>query len=205
MLKSTELPSGEVVEAGAPNRDSATGGGAPAPLTLVPATLQDLPMVLSILTEAAAWAQQRGALGLWQVPYPEAWVRPSVARGEVYLASRRGEPVGTLTFRWDDPQFWGERPPDAGYVHRLAIRRSAAGDGVGEALLEWAERRVADARRPYLRLDCRSTHAGLRRYYRSAGFEIVGVAMVGEMEVVLWQRAVRTTLATRILEGGPAP
>ena len=154
------------------------------------AAADELPEVLSILTEAARWARDAGVLGHWEVPYPEQWVRPSLERGEVYLVRLRDADVGTLTFRWTDPLIWGEQPADSGYVHRLAIRRSAAGLGVGAAMLQWCDDQLRKEGRRYLRLDCRSTHAGLRRYYLRAGFEILRNATVNGMEVVLFQRAV---------------
>jgi GNAT superfamily N-acetyltransferase len=84
----------------------------------------------------------------------------------VWLAERAGEPVGTLTLQWRDP-LW---PDDgrAGYVHRLAVRRGAA--GLGRELLEWAAAAVSEQGRELLRLDCGATNHALRGYYETAGF-----------------------------------
>ena len=52
----------------------------------------------------------------------------------------------------------------------LAIRRRAAGTGLGRTMLRWAEREVAAAGRTYLRLDCMTANLALRSYYECAGF-----------------------------------
>jgi GNAT superfamily N-acetyltransferase len=163
----------------------------PGDIRFVRASPDDLPTVLSILTEAAEWAKARGVEGLWRVPFPPEWVLPSLTRGEVYLIYQETEAVATFTFRWIDPSFWGETAPDAGYLHRLAVRRSAAGQGLGRQIIEWALARVRAEGRDFLRLDCHSSHAGLRRYYISLGFRPVRSTVVGDgFEVVLLERPV---------------
>lgn len=152
---------------------------------------EGLATVLSILTESAEWARAKGVEGLWQVPYPAEWVSPSLERGEVYLVYVGSQPIATVTFRWSDPAFWGEVAADAGYLHRLAVRRAFAGRQVGHRIVEWAANKVRAEGRSFLRLDCRSNHAGLRRYYLSLGFRPVRDTVVpGGIEVVLLERPV---------------
>ncbi|MGH2598180.1 MAG: GNAT family N-acetyltransferase, partial [Dehalococcoidia bacterium] len=76
---------------------------------------------------------------------------------------------------WADPFYWGERPDDAGYVHKLAVREDAAGGGVGQEILRWAEERVRHAGRDFVRLDCDADNPRLNAYYRDAGFELQGM------------------------------
>lgn len=66
------------------------------------------------------------------------------------------------------------RPPDAGYVHRLMVDRTAAPRGLGRAMLDRAERRIAEEGRPYARLDCVADNPRLRGYYEGAGYTVVG-------------------------------
>jgi GNAT superfamily N-acetyltransferase len=134
------------------------------------ATPDDVDIVLDILEEAARWLLAR-SIEQW---VPEQFKRePLLARiaaGEVYLAWRNGTALGTLTLQWADPRIWGEQAADASYVHGLAIRRVAGGQGVGLALLRWAEGIAAGAGKMYLRLDCMAENAALRAYYERAGF-----------------------------------
>lgn len=160
-----------------------------------PAARTDLDQVVSILTEAATWARDAGVVGLWSVPYPAEWVAPAIERGEVHLVLVDGTPLGTISFQWEDVPIWGVRPPDAGYVHRIATRRDPRASGLGRWMIDWAGARVAEARRNWLRLDTRSTHAGLRRYYLRQGFRIVGMSETRGLEVVLLERPAAGTPA----------
>lgn len=107
------------------------------------ATESDAATVVALYDEASAWLTARG-LRQW----PPGWFTPAmVAEGlraghAIYLLLRDDEPVGKLTLQWDDPEMWGEQPPDAGYVHGLCVRRAIKGLGVGEALLGWAGQRT---------------------------------------------------------------
>ena len=72
--------------------------------------------------------------------FGEQLLRDRVEDHEVYLFGRDDPGVGTLTIQWSDPEVWGERGTDglAGYIHRMAIVRSAGGGRIGERMLEWA-------------------------------------------------------------------
>ena len=94
----------------------------------------------------------------------------------------------TLTLTWADPHVWGEQPDDAGYVHGLAIRRDAAGQGLGAVMLAWAGRAVAAAGRPHLRLDCMAANAGLRAYYEHVGFTYVRDLPDGSWSASLYEK-----------------
>jgi GNAT superfamily N-acetyltransferase len=155
------------------------------------ATEAELSEVLGLLTEAAQWSRDHGVEGLWRVPYPPEWVRPSLGRSEVYLAVWNGVAAGTLTFRWDDRPTWGERPPDAGYVHKLAVRRTLKGLGLGARMLDWSGTRAALRGRAWLRLDCLASHRTLRSHYESLGFRPAGEATVEGNAVTLLQRPAR--------------
>ena len=81
---------------------------------------------------------------------------------------------GTITLQWSDRIFWGEIPQDAGYVHKLAVRRAHAGRGFGLQLLRWAEEQASIAGKQYLRLNCLASDRVLcDYYYEKAGFRHV--------------------------------
>jgi GNAT superfamily N-acetyltransferase len=147
----------------------------------------DVDEIVDVLSEAARWLIARG-IRQWPDPFPRERVAALVERGDFYLARLGGATVGTLALMWSDPTFWGERPPDAGYVHALAMRRAWAGRGLGGRLLDWAAERVAVAGREYLRLDCLAGNAELRRYYERRGFEPRGDVAVDDFTSALYER-----------------
>ena len=148
-------------------------------LPVVRATSDHLPVVTGLLAEAVEWLGTRG-VDQWPSPYPEHIVRESIDRGDTYLASLDGEPVATLAIYWDDPRFWGARPPDAGYLHRLVVSRRAACQGLGARLVDWAGEHVTALDRQYLRLDCGAENGSIRAYYERLNFQ-----HIRDVEVVI--------------------
>ncbi|WP_406508923.1 GNAT family N-acetyltransferase [Streptomyces sp. NBC_00212] len=135
----------------------------------------DVPVLTSLYDGAARWMLDNG-IDQWQPGGKDAeHFRLRMKEGEVWLArTAGGEAVGAYELWWDDEPAWGPQPPVAGYVHRLMVDRAAAPPGTGKALLAHAERRIAESGRPLCRLDCRSDNPGLLRYYRGAGYVVVG-------------------------------
>lgn len=143
--------------------------------TVTRATEADVPTLVALYEEAAAWLTARG-LRQW-VPgtyTAEEMVANMRAGHEMYLVWRADEPVGKLTLQWDDPEMWGEQAPDAGYVHGLCVTRAVARVGLGAALLDWAGAHVAAQGRSWLRLDCMKRNPALRAYYERQGFTFRG-------------------------------
>jgi hypothetical protein len=121
-----------------------------------PASVDDVDDVVDLLAQAAAWSAVRGFPN-WP-PRFSSRVISSVARnGELFVAEIDGAVSATVTLQWEDPRFWGDMPAvtdgDAGYVHRLAVRRSCAGHGIGYRLFDWTGLRVRANRGSWLRLD----------------------------------------------------
>jgi protein-tyrosine phosphatase len=158
------------------------------------ATPDELPQILALLTEGAARNRSAGSEHGWPVPFPAELVTPSLTQGCVYFIQDTERTVlGTLTLLWEDPRVWGPRPPDAGYVHRLAIRPQFSGRDLGRHALDWAAAEVKARHRSFLRLDTASSNPRLRQYYESLGFGVVGEASHDPLRfsVTLFERAVR--------------
>lgn len=110
-----------------------------AEVTVRQATSSDVDTVSAILVEAADWLTSRD-IPMWKAGElsPER-IASDVAAGLFFLAEQHGEPVGTVKFELSDQRFWPDMPDgDSAFVHRLAVRRSAAGIGVSTTLLAWS-------------------------------------------------------------------
>jgi GNAT superfamily N-acetyltransferase len=153
-----------------------------------PARPEEIEAVLDVLADAAGWLRER-EIDQWPERFDRDWVMPAIERGETWLAERDGEVVGSLVVQWEDPMFWAGYPNDAGYLHRLAVRRP--GTGLGAQLLRWAERHTSDAGKPFLRLDCVAGNEELRAYYERAGYEHVGHVTVGPYTQARYEKRVR--------------
>ena len=146
-----------------------TGSGA----NIVVARHDDVPRIQAMLSAAF---HRVAALGYqqWWDPFPIETIQDSVRRSETYVVIEGGTMVGTLALLWDDPIYWGERPPDSGYLHRLCTDAEVARPGLGVELVSWAASVASHRDREWIRLDTPASNARLRSYYESLGFSFRG-------------------------------
>jgi len=152
---------------------------------------EDADTVAELLDEATVWV---GELGFeqWPLPFPRDELAEAIDRGEVYVVEGEDdEPVATLALLQNDPKYWGDRPQDALYLHKFAVRRDRAGRGVGAAVVEWANAEAAEAGREFLRLDCLCDNPRIRDYYEDLGFEHRGDLVLNGRNMSLYERPVR--------------
>lgn len=140
-------------------------------ISIQQAKAADTDTVCSVLREAATWLLETGQ-PLWQpddlVP---ARIGGDIQDGLYYLAKSENEPAGVMRFQMADPDFWPDVPEGTStFVHRLAVRRRFAGQGVSTDMLNWAVQRTRQLGRTHLRLDCEASRPKLRAVYERFGF-----------------------------------
>jgi GNAT superfamily N-acetyltransferase len=146
-------------------------------LHIRPGRPEELHIVERLLSGASAWLASRG-IDQWQYPPHSDRITTALERGVCFLAFQDGEPIATIQVDdFADPEFWmpDDDPGAALYVHRMAVRRDAAGAGVGTRLLDWAADRAAAHSKRWLRLDAWKDNEALHRYYKAAGFTLVRI------------------------------
>lgn len=148
--------------------------------TAVQAVPGDAPKIRELLLKTARWLQSRGSdqwSGLLRGEdshrTPEA-----IDRGDVFVF-KRGDDLAAMVMllrkpsEWD-LELWGE--PDAAgavYVHRLAIDRDYAGQGLGGKVLDWVAEGIRFAGIDRIRLDCIASNPTLNAFYRRMGYTYV--------------------------------
>ena len=136
--------------------------------------------VSEVLQEAARWITTWRSQ-LWDPELlGEDFAAPFVEQGQV-IAARTGEAIaGVVILEPEDPLFWPDRPAgEAGYLHKLAVRRAYAGQGLPAALIAHAAELARAQGREILRLDC---HPDLARVYEGLGFRRVDERVVDHPE-----------------------
>lgn len=177
------------------------------PLTVRLAGPGDVDVVQSILTEACRWLASLGVREQWPADgFPLEQTAGFIAEGRMFVGELEGEPVATIAVdRRPDLDFWGghPEPEPAWYVHRLAVRRRFARQGIGAALLDWAGAYAARHGGRVLRLDVNNANPALHRYYVGLGFTHLCTVHLddGAGSGYLFERPVRVVGA---LHGGPA-
>lgn len=144
--------------------------------------------VAEILTEAAQWLEREG-MRMWRADeLTPGKIANDVTEGAFFLAERDGQAVGTIKFQLTDVEFWPDLDDDdSAFVHRLAVRRTAAGTGVSTVLLAWAVQRAASLGRRFLRLDCEASRLRLRAVYERFGFRHHSDRQVGPYFVARYE------------------
>lgn len=134
----------------------------------------ELSDILEILEEASRWLTSKGYESQWrQGPEFRQNMQDNIDRGEVYVLKDRNGTIGTITLQWADPKYWGTLPPDSGYIHKFAVKRSHGGKRLGIRMLQWAEQKTKREGKAFLRLDCLASNKTIRKYYENAGFTYI--------------------------------
>jgi len=90
-----------------------------------------------------------------------------------YVALSENKIVGVFLIRWSDKDIWGDDLNLCGYIHHLAIDRAYSSIGLGDALLLWAEEKIRNKSKRFVRLDCISANTKLNQYYLNRGYQLV--------------------------------
>jgi len=167
------------------------------------AGLADLDEVLKLFDAAQRWLVERGLKDQWgDVPFSNspaqrerfaAWLRA----GDLWVMRWDRRIVGTLVFSSSPPDYARAACADreaGGYLEAFAVHRDHAGEGVGAALLTWAEQEAVSRKLTTLHLDCWAENGALRRYYRRAGFREVGTLTLGAWRGSLLEKTLRSRL-----------
>ncbi len=147
-------------------------------VTLRQAVESDKSLVIHIKQDAASWLESKGIhqwAGILMAP-GEDMVYKRVQEGEVYLALKGAQAVGTISILWEDPISWGEKGLDgkAGYMHGIALLRPYAGKGVGRDIIQWAMDYIR-SKGKVARLDCMAENPRINQYYRDLQFNYTGL------------------------------
>jgi N-acetyltransferase len=163
------------------------------------ATGADAAAVIALWSQAYVTEGQGGR----DEPYSEAEFRETAERGEMLIAERDGEVVGTATLlRPGTPGRAVAREGEAELI-RLAVAPNARRAGIGDELVERCELRAREAGREAIALWSRRYQEAGHRLYEARGYERVperdSVDDTGH-ERLVFRLAIRPSLTAR-LEG----
>lgn len=167
-------------------------------LSITRASKEDLWPILSLFDEAVVWLNQRGREKQWgSEPFSASpalqeqfmgWINQET----MFVARLAEDIVGSLALSPVAPPYiadrWESFPASAFYLEAFVTKRSLAGQGIGRALLRWAERYTRESARTTIWLDCWGENADLVRYYQRMGFVPRGEFMVREWRGQLFEK-----------------
>ena len=158
---------------------------------IIRAEPSELDDVLEILEEAARWLNARGFESYWKSsPSFRQALKENIEQGDVYMVKDTQGTIGTITLQWSDMKYWGDMPPDAGYIHKFAIKRSRSGQHLGSRTLQWAEAKTRKEGKKFLRLDCLANNMIIREYYEKFGFIHIRDTMAPGWKASLYEKKI---------------
>lgn len=160
-------------------------GGA---ISIAPATRNELFPLLKLFDETVNWLNARELGEQWG----DELFSTSLERhrqflqwidaGAFFVAHLQGRIVGSLTLNpappWYIAKRWATFPAAALYLEAFTISRALTGQGLGRALLQWAEHYTLEIGRTTIWLDCWADNPALVDYYRQAGFTLHEIFLV---------------------------
>ena len=143
-----------------------------------------------ILKEAAQWLIER-RIGHWSVDEfrMEDFAAAADAE-ELVIGLEDGAAAAVMLLQITDALYWPTESPGAAlYIHKLAVRRAAAGQRWSARMIAWAATEARARAIPRLRLDTVPGPA-LRDLYETYGFVVVdpGPIKVGAVTVIRMER-----------------
>ncbi len=126
---------------------------------------------LSILGEVGQWLTDSGH-EMWQ---PDTLTAENLfdnyTRNNCYVMSVDGTPAATFVLQWKDPLYYADVPDQtAGFIHKVAIRRQFAGQGLFAHVLDFCRERCRERGIHEIQLETDATRPALMQFYERNGF-----------------------------------
>lgn len=138
------------------------------------ATYEDLAEIEGILLEAVKWLTSINKRGWTEEDIMWTTLAKHYRIDDFYVVVREGMIKGTFILVDHDPMFWPELEKGQSlFIHKVCVRRSAAGSGVSKVILDYFKEEGKRRHLKDVRLDCRSEKTELTSFYEGHGFELV--------------------------------
>jgi GNAT superfamily N-acetyltransferase len=158
------------------------------------ATPAQADVILDLAEEARLWLRGKDT-DQWAVPWggtdgPRRRIMSDIAAGLLWIVWDGETGAATITVDAAPPvdgagnSIWPPSSLDepALYVHRVIVRRSHAGKGLGAALFDWASSAAVHVvGSALIRIDVWTDNLALHKYYLSQGFESCGFRSAEEL------------------------
>lgn len=154
----------------------------------------DIPVIEDILLDALNWLDSTGK-HMW-IKERNTWefLSAQFAAEEFCIAYLENKPVGCMALIDYDPLIWKDiKRGKSLFIHRLAVKRIAAGQGVLTALIDYAKTQAIERNINAVRLDCWQDRAKLRAIYEREGFVCVEETILFEhyhTALYVWQHKI---------------
>ncbi|MGH4121601.1 MAG: GNAT family N-acetyltransferase [Clostridium sp.] len=134
---------------------------------------------INIMKEVAKWGRSAG-LNVWKDEHlTREKLMVGINENDFYIGQVLEDNACCMILQWNDTLFWPKaKENEAGYIHKLCVRRDYSGLGLSRKMVEFA---IEECRRRsvhYLRLDTGWSKKKLCNLYESFGFKLLDKTML---------------------------
>lgn len=130
---------------------------------------------ISIIREVAAWGRANG-FRVWKDEWltREELVTREAPEEDFCVGLVDAKPACCMILQWVDTEYWPEAPKyEAGYLHKVCVRRAYAGKGLVSRMVDCAKNEAKARGARFLRLDTGWEMTKVRALYEAIGFKLV--------------------------------
>ncbi len=141
----------------------------------------DVETAISIMKEVAKWGRSAG-LNVWKDEYlTREKLMVGIEEDNFCIGKFSDDNACCMILQWKDTLFWpNAKENEAGYIHKLFVRREYSGIGLSRKMVEFAIEECRRRNIHYLRLDTGWNKKKLCNLYCSLGFELVGKTLLSD-------------------------
>jgi len=126
---------------------------------------------LTLLRETGQWLTDNNQM-MWEVyALTPDNLFDTYTEGNCYVMYANQLPAATFILQWQDPLYYPDVPDNtAGFIHKVAIRRTFAGQGLFVPILDFCRAQCLARNIREIQLETDATRPALLRFYERHGF-----------------------------------
>ena len=137
-------------------------------------SLADVDSIMA-LYDAAIELQTKKNMVVWP-KFERSFIEKEIQDKRQWKIMIGNEIACNWSITFEDKEIWGEKDDNNSiYIHRLAANPAFRGNRFIDMIVPWAKAYALSRGRKYIRLDTLGNNTRLIEYYRSAGFDFLGI------------------------------
>ena len=139
---------------------------------VIPATLNDTPLIFSLFERAIQYQKSNQYIG-WN-SFDKDFIMSDIKQGLLYKILDGDHVLCIFCVCYTDKLIWRDREKgDAIYLHRIVLNRDFQGVKIFRTVLDWALEGIRKQKLRFVRMDTWAGNTKLINYYKSYGFKFI--------------------------------
>ena len=140
--------------------------------TIMPASLDDQPVIYRLFEEAITFQKANNYIG-WS-SYDKVFIKADIEKRQLFKIVLEDEIVCIYSIYKSDVLIWREKEiGDSIYIHRIVLNRKFSGRKLFANIVNWAIEFAKRNKLKYIRMDTWAENKKIIAYYESYGFSLI--------------------------------